>query len=165
MTASYVQPCQEALTAFVNEGIVEAAILCTVDGLPIAHSSRLELASDAASAMSASLLALADAIIGQTGDADARCHQVVVESKNRTVAVIHAGDNMVLAVVGKAGINLGMVLGHANLTAERIVAIVSGSEDRAEIEQHEAPKRASLEELVQKVLREAQENRNKEDET
>ncbi|RMF70327.1 MAG: roadblock/LC7 domain-containing protein [Calditrichaeota bacterium] len=158
MTASYVEPCREVLQDLVEQGLVDAAILCTVDGLPITHAADMDLPADATSAMSASMLALGDAMVGSVGE-DEKSQQVVMESPSRTIGLIHAGENMALAVVGRAGMNLGMVLSHAKIAADKIVDIVTKSADHAEVEKHKALKRASLEELVQRVLQEAAENR------
>lgn len=156
MSASYVEPCRELLAELVDQGAVDAAILCTVDGLPITHAARSEIPADASSAMSASMLALGDGLAGAVGGDD-KCRQVVIESAQRTIGLIHAGENMVLGVVGRSGINLGMVLSQARRAAERIVEIVASSAEAGEVGSHKPPARASLEELVQRVLREAAE--------
>lgn len=158
MTSSYVEPCRQVLEELLSDGMVDASILCTVDGLPITYAAHMEIPSDSASAMSASMLALADAMVGSVGENE-QCRQVVMESNGRTLGLIHAGENMVLAVIGSSGMNLGMVLSHANLAAGKILSIVSSSKDHAEIEQHKALKRTSLEDLVKQVLREAAEAR------
>lgn len=154
MNESYVPACRDALHTLIDNGVVETAILCTVDGLPITYAANMEWQDDAIAAMSASMLALADAVIGTTS-AEAHCRQVVLESTGRTVALIHAGENMVLAVAGGAGMNLGMVTSHARKAVETILSIVASSADHAEIEQHEALEPASLEDLVKRVLQEA----------
>jgi len=156
MTASYIEPCRTTLRELVDGGAVETAILATVDGLAITHVGDNSDHADAASAMSASMLALSDALASQlSGTEGEHCRQTVIESRDRTIALIHAGENMVLAVVGRAGLNLGMVLSQARHTAEKIVDIVAKSSDHAEIEAHRAPERASLDELVRRVLQEA----------
>lgn len=154
MSESYVSACRTALSDLVSNGVVGAAVLCTADGLPITHASSMEWQDDTIAAMSASMLALADAVIGTT-NSEAHCRQVVLESTGRIVALIHAGENMVLVVAGGTGMNIGMVTSHARNTAETIVNIVASSADHAEIEQHTAIKPASLEDLVQRVLQEA----------
>lgn len=158
MGESYIPACREALYALINNGVVETAILCTVDGLPITYATNMERQDDTTAAMSASMLALADAVIGTMGD-EAHCRQVVLESTGRTVALIHAGENMVLAVAGGSGMNLGMVTSHARKAVKAILNIVSESTDHNEIEQHEALKPASLEDLVKRVLQEAADTR------
>ncbi len=158
MSQDFEKPCEQELLRLVRETeTIEAAILCTVDGLPITHAAKEGLPADALSAMSASILALGDAIAGQTGY-EGKSRQVVIESAGRTVAIIHAGENMALTVVGGANINLGRVLGHANLAAKKLLDIVTGSKDHREISDHQAPRKASLEELVKRVLQEAAEN-------
>jgi len=156
MTASYVEPCRKTLRALLDGGSVRMAVLATADGLPIAQAVEGELESDAVSAMSASLLAIADAMVGQLGDGDeGGCRQVVIESPDRIVALIHAGDNMTLAVVGAPGLNLGMVVSQAKHAVEKIVDMVASSADHAEIEEHRAPEGRDLESLVRRVLQEA----------
>jgi len=158
VSQDYEKPCRETLELLINDGLIEAAILCTVDGLPIAHASHLDVPEDALSAMSASMLALADAVIGQVGS-DGGCRQVVAESSGRTVAIVHAGENMALAVAGKPGTNLGMVISHANLTVKNILTIIAKSQDKKEIEQHVAPTKNSLDELMKRVLQEVENNK------
>jgi len=152
MSDSYIPACREALHTLIGTGIAEAAILCTVDGLPITHATNMEVEDDAIAAMSASMLALADAVIGSTSD-ETCCHKVVLEAPKRTVALIHAGENMVLAVAGGAGMNIGMVTSHARKTAETILGIVTQSSGHANIEQHELAQ-VPLDDLVKRVLKE-----------
>ncbi len=158
MTASYVKPCRKRLEALLEEGGIEAAVLCTADGLAVAHAGKAG-ESERVAAMSASMLALGDAMIGGGDGEVAECRQVVVETDGRVMTLIHAGENMALAVTGAADATLGMVLGRARRAADDLVAIVAGSSDAAEIEEHGQPRGASLEELVQRVLREAAEAR------
>ena len=158
MTASYVKPCRERLEALLEEGGIEAAVLCTADGLAVAHAGKAG-ESERVAAMSASMLALGDAMIGGGDGEAAECRQVVVETDGRVMTLIHAGENMALAVTGAADVTLGMVLGRARRAAEDIVTIVAESSDAAAIEEHARPERADLEELVRRVLREAAEAR------
>ncbi len=153
--ASYEQPCREELERLVADGDVEMAILATVDGLPITQAVASTETGDAVSAMTASLVAIADTMVGQFDEDGGPCKQVVVESPRRTIALIHAGENMVLAAVGQAGVNLGMLISRARHSAERIVDIVARSKDHAEVEQHKPPEGSSLEDLVRRVLQEA----------
>ncbi|MDX8401112.1 MAG: roadblock/LC7 domain-containing protein [Mariprofundaceae bacterium] len=155
MSASYKQPCREELERLVSEGDVEMAILATVDGLPITQAASSLEVGDAVSAMTASLVAIADTMAGQFDTDAGGCRQVIVESARRTIALIHAGENMVLAAVGEAGVNLGMLLSRARHSAEKIVDIVARSSDHAEVDQRQAPAGADLEELVRRVLQEA----------
>ena len=159
MSYDYEEPCHALLETLIDDGVIEAAILCTVDGLPITHASRFDVPEDAISAMFASMLALSDTVVGQVGGT-LGCRQVVVESPERTIAIVHAGESMALSVTGNNGVNLGMIISHANAAVQKILNITSKSVDKKNIEQHTRPERASLDELVQKVLHEAAQNRH-----
>jgi len=151
---NYKEACREELEHLVShEDDLEAALLCTVDGLPVAYACSIEIEADSLSAMCSSMLSLGDALACQGGKDS--CIQVVIQSENRTVALIHAGEEMLLVLVGGESLRLGMLLSHARKGVERIVDIVNSSKLAAKREpQQDGP--VLLEELVKRVMREAQ---------
>ena len=158
--SNYKDACRRELEQLVErEQHLDAALLCSVDGLPIAYASTLEIEADALSAMCSSMLSLGDALAIQGGDDN--CIQVVTQSMGRTIALIHAGDEMLLSLMGSRELKLGMLLGHARKEVEVIIELVNKSHhDEEIIEQEktvESKKPALLEELVKRVMQEAQE--------
>ena len=156
----YKQACKQELDNLVNrEANLNAAFLCSVDGLPIAYASSIDIEPDAIAAMCSSMLSLGDALSMQGGDEN--CIQVVTQSRQCTLALIHAGEDMLLALMGSQELKLGMLLGHARKEVEVIVDLVKRSKQAlAQQEDHKPAEKkqpALLEDLVKRVLQEAQE--------
>jgi len=151
--------CKELQQLVEREQFLDAALLCSVDGLPIAYASTVEIEADALAAMCSSMLSLGDALAIQGGDDN--CIQVVTQSMGRTVALIHAGDEMLLGLMGSRELKLGMLLGHARKEVEVILELTHQSHHEEETSEQpqaaEAKKPALLEELVKRVMQEAQE--------
>jgi len=153
--------CMEALQKLVEQGEAEAAVLATSDGLPIVHTVHPAETGDSVAAMAASLLAIADAMAQQFGAGAEKAREVVVGTPGRTIALVHVGENMALAVAGRQGVRLGMLLSQARQAAENVMDIMRrAGEDAAERRSGKA-KAADLEELVRRVLQEAAEMRRK----
>lgn len=157
--SNYKEACRRELEQLVKrEYHLDAALLCSSDGLPVAYAASRNVEADALSAMCSSMLSLGDALAIQ-GDDDG-CIQVVTQSKNQTVALIHAGSDMLLALIGARDLKLGMLLGHARKEVDIILELIHKQqhEDQTQ-EQKKAPeerKPAMLEELVKRVMQEAQ---------
>lgn len=119
VTEKEAAACQKDLEDLINKfDSVAGSVLATPDGLHIASAVRIdEIQTDAVAAMSASLLSLADALAGQAGRAFA--DNVISEAESSTLVILHAGE-MILTVIGKAGMNIGMVLSAARATAKKL---------------------------------------------
>ena len=157
--SNHKEACRRELEHLVDrEHNLDAALLCSSDGLPIAFAASGEIEADALSAMCSSMLSLGDALAIQ-GD-DEGCIQVVTQSKNQTVALIHAGSDMLLALIGSRELKLGMLLGHARKEVEIIVELMNKQHQDEQVEEKKkAPEQrqpAMLEELVKRVMQEAQ---------
>jgi len=156
---SYKQACKRELEHLLSrEPHLNVALLCSVDGLPVACASNKDIETSAISAMCSSMLSLCDALAVQ-GDDDG-CIQVVTQSRNQTITVIHAGEDMLLVLMGGKQLKLGMLLGHAKKEVEIIVDLINKAHRE---DQHieakkpvDAGKPALLEELVNRVILEAQ---------
>jgi len=151
----YKQACKRELEQLVaREPNLNAALLCSVDGLPIAFAANVTLETDAISAMCSSMLSLGDALAVQ-GDDD-NCIQVVTQSRNQTIALIHAGDDMLLVLMGGRQLKLGMF----RKEVEIIVGLINRSQLQEKQTEAEKPadkrKPALLEEMVNRVIQEAQ---------
>jgi len=118
----------------------------------------VEIEADAISAMCSSMLSLGDALAVQ-GDDDT-CIQVVTQSRNQTIALIHAGNDMLLVLMGSRQLKLGMLLGHARKEVEIIIDLMSKSQRQEQqieaAKPADARKPALLEELINRVIQEAQ---------
>jgi len=159
VSSHYKQACKQELEQLVaREPNLNAALLCSVDGLTVAFAANIEIETDAIAAMCSSMLSLGDALAVQ-GDDD-NCIQVVTQSRNQTIALIHAGDEMLLALMGSRQLKLGMLLGHARKEVEIIVGLMQQSHLQEQKIEAEKPagkrKPALLEELVNRVIQEAQ---------
>lgn len=153
------EACRRELEQLVErEHNLDAALLCSSDGLPVAYAASGEIEADALSAMCSSVLSLGDALAIQGGDEN--CIQVVTQSKNQTVALIHAGPDMLLALMGGRDLKLGMLLGHARKEVDIIIELMNRQQQEELVqEQNKAPEQrqpAMLEELVKRVMQEAQ---------
>jgi len=159
MANEHIEACRQELEKLVSrEPDLDAALLCTVDGLPVAFFADIDIETDSMSAMCSSMLSLGDALSIQGGDEG--CIQVVTQSRGCTFALIHAGEQLLLALMGNRSLKLGMLLGHARKEVEIIVELMNQSN-----EQHKTQKAANiakikkpalLEELVSRVVQEAQ---------
>ncbi|TLS67534.1 roadblock/LC7 domain-containing protein [Mariprofundus erugo] len=156
----YIKACHDELGQLVaREAHLNAALLCSVDGLPVAYAASIDIEADAIAAMCSSMLSLGDALAIQGGD-DEDCIQVVTQSRGHTVALIHAGPDMLLALMGSRELKLGMLLGHARKEVEIIVDLINKSKQEKKMSEQAKPaaekKPALLEELVKRVMQEAQ---------
>jgi len=159
MANAYKDACRQELEKLVSrEPNLNAALLCSVDGLPIAFVANIDIETDAMSAMCSSMLSLGDALSIQGGDDS--CIQVVTQSRSCTFALIHAGDELLLALMGNRSLKLGMLLGHARKEVEIIIELMHKAKQQDKQQQAARPLRhkkpALLEELVSRVVQEAQ---------
>jgi len=160
VSTNYKGACREELERLVDrEDHLDAALLCSVDGLPVAYAATMDVEPDALSAMSSSMLSLGDALAMQGGDEI--CSQVITQSAGRTVALIHAGPDMLLLLMGSKQLKLGMLLTHARKEVEKIVQIIEDSKKQKAAQPKQAAQPARLEDLINKVIQEAEEARRK----
>jgi len=117
-----IQHCKNTLASLVKKfDMVAAAVVSSQDGLHVASQAQdPAMETDAIAAMSASLLSLADALAGQAGRAMA--DNVISEAESSTLVILHAG-NLILTVIGKTGINIGLILSSAKKAAKEIAGV------------------------------------------
>ncbi|MDX8405236.1 MAG: roadblock/LC7 domain-containing protein [Mariprofundus sp.] len=147
------QACREELAKLLKrEANLEAALLCSVDGLPVAYATTVDLETDAIAAMCSSMLSLGDALAIQGGDDG--CIQVITQSFGHTIALIHAGNDMLLVLMGNNNVKLGMLLGQARNEVEIIIKIMQDvpvEEQNSKVAKRASQQKATLlEELVKK---------------
>jgi len=116
---SEIQHCITTLASFIKKfDMVAAAVVSSQDGLHVASESQdASMEMDAIAAMSASLLSLADALAGQAGKP--MVDNVISEAESSTLVILHAGE-LILTVIGKTGINIGLILSSARKAAKEI---------------------------------------------
>jgi len=152
-----IRRCEQSLIELVSRfDMVDAAVVSSQDGLHVASTSQsLEIEADAIAAMSASLLSLADALAGQAGKP--MVDNVISEAESSTLVILHAGE-LVLTVIGKTGVNIGMVLTAARQTARAIgnVAHNAPSEEK-EIELKGLKMLQNPEMLLERIRKEMKE--------
>lgn len=147
---------QQTLKNFLGDNdLADGLVLATEDGLLIANAIQNKaIEPDAIAAMSASMLALADALAGQAGRAYA--DNLISEAESSTLVILHAAE-LILTVIGRPNVNIGMILNAARRTAKAIGAL--SKEDRLFVKGHEILK--DPEALLERVKKELQEMRKK----
>ncbi|HXH71418.1 MAG TPA: roadblock/LC7 domain-containing protein [Mariprofundaceae bacterium] len=145
---------QKSLEKFLGDfELADGAVLSTGDGLLIASAAQnASIEPDAIAAMSASMLALADTLVGQAGRAYA--DNLISEAESSTLVILHAGE-LILTVVGRPNVNIGMILSAARRTANLIG--IRAKKDEGFVKGHEILK--DPEALLQRVRQELQEMR------
>ena len=94
------------------------AMISSSDGIAWASYLNEGLDQHRFAAMSSALLALSDNLITETNKGKTK--NVILESSEGNVFVMHAGSNLLLTVFTKSGANLGMPLAHAKKASEEI---------------------------------------------
>ncbi len=119
LTDQDVSICERELSNLVTESdMIAGAVLSSQDGLLVTSASTdASIEPDSIAAMSSSLLSLADALAGQAGKA--LVDNVISQAESSTLVLLHAGG-LILTVIGKAEINVGLVLTAARRTANSI---------------------------------------------
>ena len=94
---------------------IKGAIVSGSDGL--AWAERLQEGFDQArfAAMSSALLGLSDNVVKEAHSGSVK--NVLIQSDDGNIFVLHAGDNLLLTVFCKASANLGLSLAHASKAA------------------------------------------------
>jgi len=114
-----IKACQKEMAALMEKfSSLEGAVLSTADGLLVASEDRSgNLEPDTISAISASMISLADTLAGQAGRPEV--NNIISEAESSTLVILHAGE-MILTVVGHHDTNIGLVLAAAKSAAKSI---------------------------------------------
>lgn len=117
----------QALTMVLNDMMtkgddINAAIISSVDGVPWATKTEEDFDQNRFAAMSSALLALSDnlAVEGKKGETN----NVLIETKNGNIFILHAAKNLLLTVFTKGNANLGISLAFARQATETISALI-----------------------------------------
>ncbi|ATX81829.1 putative regulator of Ras-like GTPase activity, Roadblock/LC7/MglB family [Mariprofundus ferrinatatus] len=131
----YKQACHRELELLLQrEPNLEAALLCSSDGLPIGYAATTDIEADSLSAISSSMLSLADALAIQSGDKGAG--QLISQSNNQTVLLVHAGEDALLALIGNSQLEFNRLLAHAAKEVAIISSLINAHYREIQEEQH-----------------------------
>jgi len=100
---------------------IAGAMISSSDGLAWAERLQQGLDPHRFAAMSSALLALADNVTKEVHSGAVK--DVLIQSDDGNVFIMHAGNNLLLTVFSKAASNIGMPLAHARKAAEDIAAL------------------------------------------
>ena len=106
---------------------LNGAMVSASDGRALAERLQSGLDKHRFAAMSSALLALSDNVIRETHGGTIR--NVLIQSDDGNVFILHAGSGLLLTVFSRPDANLGMSLAHANRGAGEIAALNLRSED------------------------------------
>jgi len=117
---------QKKLSSILDELIsgchdITSSMISSSDGIAWAAYLQSGLDQHRFAAMSSALLALSDNIINETNSGATK--NVILESSEGNVFVMHAGSNLLLTVFTKTGANLGMPLAHAKKATDQIESL------------------------------------------
>lgn len=114
--------CQKHIDALVGEHpAIGGAIVSTVDGFEVAASIAGSISAAKLSAMTSSLLALADAITSESGAGE--CLDMTIDAKYGRILLMdipHVDRKLLLTVLCDTGVTLGQVLWAARKCREEI---------------------------------------------
>ncbi len=114
------------LDAILNEmlgdcGDMSGAMISANDGRALAERLQSGLDKHRFAAMSSALLALSDNVIRETHGGNIK--NVLIQSDDGNVFILHAGSGLLLTVFCHPDANLGLSLAHANKGAADIAAL------------------------------------------
>ncbi|MDX8377973.1 MAG: roadblock/LC7 domain-containing protein [Mariprofundales bacterium] len=136
------QGLHAALQEFLEDlPAADAAMLSTPDGLLVTEASKVALEMETVAAMSASLISIGDALASQTGRPNSE--QVITESANGIIAVVHAGK-LVLTTMAKKETNLGMLLSYTSQCATKITSVTENAIAETKAAEKQAAKVAEV---------------------
>ena len=101
---------------------INAAMICSVDGVPWASKIEDGFDQNRFAAMSGALLALSDNLASEAEKGET--NNVLIEGKQGNILVLHASDNLVLTVFTQGNSNLGISLAYARQGIETISALM-----------------------------------------
>lgn len=128
MSDSKAQRLADVLDAFIHSSPdVEAAVVVSFDGLPMASALPPEMDEDRVGAMSAALLSLGEQ--AALGLGRGQLNQVFVEGDHGFVFLMSARDQAVLAVVARRTAKIGFMLFEMRRAAARIGSLLLGEEE------------------------------------
>jgi predicted regulator of Ras-like GTPase activity (Roadblock/LC7/MglB family) len=114
---------QDILSEFVSTSTsIQAAAVMTRDGIPVASNIAENVDPARLSAISASLLSLADRTSKDLHQGE--LEQVLVDSTDGFVLMVKVGENAVLSVVSRSNSRLGMLLHEAKSSATKLARLV-----------------------------------------
>ncbi|MCF6263844.1 MAG: roadblock/LC7 domain-containing protein [Xanthomonadales bacterium] len=101
---------------------IEAVAVMTRDGMPLVSRMDAEMDSGTLSAISASLLSLAERALKDMSKGDLQ--QVLIHGTGGFVILVGVGNNAVLSIISAFDSRLGMLLHEARLSAREIADLL-----------------------------------------
>ncbi|MCP4536005.1 MAG: hypothetical protein GY832_02565 [Chloroflexi bacterium] len=113
---------EDRLKDMQNTPDIEAAVLVSVDGLPIASSLPGGIEEDRVSAMSAAMLSLGERIASELGRGE--LDEVYVRGKKGYVILRDVGEEAVLTVLAREQAKLGLLFLETRRASEELTKIL-----------------------------------------
>ena len=118
---------QESINKVISDFVksassIQAAAVMTRDGIPIASRLDKDVDEERLSAMSASLLSLADRAAKELAQGD--LEQILIDSTEGFLLMLKVGERAVLAVVSSQKSRLGMLLVEAKKSASILANLI-----------------------------------------
>lgn len=114
---------QSILTRFISKSShIQAAAVMSRDGIPLVSRMDESVDPGTLSAVSASLLSLADRTLKDMSKGDLQ--QVLIQGSEGFVILVGVGNNAVLSITSEFDSRLGMLLHEARLSAREIADLL-----------------------------------------
>jgi len=111
------------LVGFINKSShIESAAVMTRDGIPLVSCLTGGVDPGTLSAVSASLLSLANKTLSQM--TKGKLQQVLIQGDEGFVLLVGVGDNAVLSITSEPDSKLGILLHEAKLSARKIASLL-----------------------------------------
>jgi predicted regulator of Ras-like GTPase activity (Roadblock/LC7/MglB family) len=101
---------------------VEAAIIVSVEGLPIASALPAEVDETKIAAMTAAMLSLGERASSELGKGE--IEQIFVKGKDGYIIAMGAGSNAVLTISARKDVKLGLVFLDMKRAADRVAELI-----------------------------------------
>jgi predicted regulator of Ras-like GTPase activity (Roadblock/LC7/MglB family) len=105
-------------------GNVLGSSVISTDGLPIASDLGADVDEDTFAAMSAAMQGAADTAVSELKQGELK--QIIVEAERGKMISTAAGENAILVILAKPGINLGLILLEIKKASGKIADLLGG---------------------------------------
>ena len=101
---------------------IEASAVIRSDGLLMASSFRIDMDKTLVAAMNAAILNISNR--ATTEMKRGKLQELILRADNGIIALINAGENVILSVIAKKDANIGLLLFEMKKAAKRIMEIL-----------------------------------------
>ena len=102
---------------------IDAAMVSSLDGIAWAEKLSKGFDQHRFAAMSGAMLALSDNLVKEANKG--QINNVIIESENGHIFLLHAGQDLILTVFTRSKDNLGMSLAHAKIATQTISVLLN----------------------------------------